>query len=346
MRRQLNTLYVTTDGAWLHKDGANIVMEIDREVRARLPVHMLESMVCFGRVLVSPPLLGYCAEQGISTCFLTSNGRFLARVEGPVSGNVLLRRQQYRCSDDAGRCASIVRHILLGKLHNQRAVLGRALRDHSDKLHADDEAALVHAHMRLDRIADKLTNETSVDMLRGYEGEAAQSYFGVFDHLIRIPSPAMRFKGRSRRPPMDAVNALLSFLYTLVTHDCRSALESVGLDPAVGFLHRDRPGRPSLALDLLEEFRPLLADRLALSLINLRQIGERDFQVMDNGAVLLREESRKTVLTAYQERKREELRHAFLEEKAPIGLFPFIQSQLLARHLRGDLDAYPPFLWK
>lgn len=346
MRRQLNTLYVTTDGAWLHKDGANIVMEIDREVRARLPVHMLESMVCFGRVLVSPPLLGYCAEQGISTCFLTSNGKFLARVEGPVSGNVLLRRQQYRCSDDAVRCASIVRNILSGKLYNQRAVLGRALRDHSDKLLADDEAALARAHMRLDRIADKLTNEPSVDMLRGYEGEAAQSYFGVFDHLIRVSSPAMRFKGRSRRPPMDAVNALLSFLYTLVTHDCRSALESVGLDSAVGFLHRDRPGRPSLALDLLEEFRPLLADRLALSLINLRQIGERDFQVMDNGAVLLREESRKTVLTAYQDRKREELRHAFLEEKAPIGLFPFIQSQLLARHLRGDLDAYPPFLWK
>lgn len=346
MRRQLNTLYVTTEGAWLHKDGANIVMEVDKEVRARLPVHMLESLVCFGRVMVSPPLLGYCAEQGISTCFLTPNGKFLARMEGPVSGNVLLRRQQYRSSDDPLRCAAIVRNLLQGKLHNQRAVLGRALRDHGDKLAAADEAALTHAHRRLDRIADKLVDETSVDLLRGYEGEAAQSYFGVFDHLIRVPSPAMRFTGRSRRPPLDAVNALLSFLYTLVTHDCRSALESVGLDPAVGFLHRDRPGRPSLALDLLEEFRPLLADRLALSLINLRQIGERDFQTMENGAVLLREESRKTVLTAYQERKREELRHLFLEEKAPIGLFPFIQSQLLSRHLRGDLDAYPPFLWK
>lgn len=344
MRRQLNTLYVTTEGAWLRKDGANIVMEVEKEILARLPVHMLESLVCLGRVMVSPPLLGYCAEQGITVSFLTPNGKFLARVEGPVSGNVLLRRQQYRCSDDSLRCGKLVRHVLLGKVHNQRAVLGRALRDHSEKLSDIDEAALSHAYKRLDRIADKLLQEESVDVLRGLEGEAAQSYFGVFDHLIRVPVPALRFKGRTRRPPLDAVNALLSFLYTLVTHDCRSALETVGLDPAVGFLHRDRPGRPSLALDLVEEFRPLLADRLALSLINRRQLTERDFQSMDNGAVLLRDDARKTVLMAYQERKREELRHVFLEEKAPIGLFPFIQAQLMARHLRGDLDAYPPFL--
>lgn len=346
MRRQLNTLYVTTDGTWLRKDGANIVMEVDGEVRARLPVHMLKSLVCFGRVMASPPLLGYCAEQGITVSFLTTNGKFLARVEGPVSGNVLLRREQYRCSDDGERCSPIVRNVLLGKLHNQRVVVGRALRDHGDKLREDDEQALTQAHRRLERIADKLPLATSVDLLRGLEGEAAQSYFGVFDHLIRVDEPALRFGGRSRRPPRDAVNALLSFLYTLVTHDCRSALEGVGLDPAVGFLHRDRPGRPSLALDLLEEFRPLLADRLALSLINRKQLNERDFQVMEGGAVLLKDDARKTVLTAYQERKREELRHAFLEEKAPIGLFPFIQAQLLARHLRGDLDAYPPFLWK
>ncbi len=346
MRRQLNTLYVTTDGAWLRKDGANVVMEVDGQVRARLPVHMLESLVCFGRVMVSPPLLGYCAEQGITVCFLTANGKFLARMEGPVSGNVLLRRQQYRCSDESERCCAIVRNVLLGKLYNQRVVLGRALRDHGDKLSEDDVQALTQAHRRLERIADKLPLATSVDLLRGLEGEAAQSYFGVFDHLIRVEQPTLRFAGRSRRPPRDAVNALLSFLYTLVTHDCRSALEGVGLDPAVGFLHRDRPGRPSLALDLLEEFRPLLADRLALSLINRRQLCESDFQVMDGGAVLLKDEARKTVLTAYQERKREELRHTFLEEKAAIGLFPFIQAQLLARHLRGDLDAYPPFLWK
>ena len=346
MRRQLNTLYVTTDGAWLHKDGANIVMNVDGETRARLPVHMLDGLVCLGRVSVSPPLLGYCAEQGITVTYLSMQGRFLARVEGPVSGNVLLRREQYRRTDDPGRCAAIVQSILSGKLHNQRVVLGRGLRDHAEKLSQVDLDALAHAHKRLDRIIDKLQTEDSLDVLRGLEGEAAQCYFGVFDHLIRSGEPGMRFKGRSRRPPMDAVNALLSFLYTLLTHDCRSALESVGLDPAVGFLHRDRPGRPSLALDMLEEFRPMLADRLALSLINLKQVTAKDFQVMDNGAVLLKEDSRKVVLTAYQERKREEINHVFLNEKAPIGLFPFLQAQLLARHLRGDLDGYPPFLWK
>jgi CRISPR-associated protein Cas1 len=346
MRRQLNTLYVTTEGAWLRKDGANVVMEVEGEIRGRLPAHMLESLVCIGRVLVSPPLLGYCAEQGISVCYLTPNGKFLARVEGPVSGNVLLRREQYRRTDDAQGCAAIVRNLLLGKVHNQRVVLGRALRDHGDGLTDAAQAALAQAHKRLGRIADKLLLEPQLDVLRGLEGEAAQAYFGVFDHLLRVSSPALRFTGRSRRPPRDAVNALLSFLYTLLTHDCRSALETVGLDPAVGFLHRDRPGRPSLALDLVEEFRPLLADRLALSLINRKQLSERDFRSLDNGAVLLKDEARKVVLTAYQERKREELRHVFLEEKAPIGLFPCIQAQLLARHLRGDLDAYPPFLWK
>lgn len=346
MRRQLNTLYVTTEGAWLKKDGANIVMEVDGTERGRLPAHMLESLVCIGRVLVSPPLLGYCVEQGISVCYLTTNGKFLARVEGPVSGNVLLRREQYRRSDDHQGCVAIVRNVLLGKIHNQRAVVSRGLRDHGDGLDGAAQEALTHARTRLRRITGKLLLESDLDVLRGLEGEAAQAYFGVFDHLIRVDGPALRFKSRSRRPPMDPINALLSFLYTLVTHDCRSALESVGLDPAVGFLHRDRPGRPSLALDLVEEFRPLLADRLALSLFNRKQLGERDFMTLDNGAVLLKDDARKTVLTAYQERKREELRHVFLEEKLPIGLFPAVQAQLLARHLRGDLDAYPPFLWK
>lgn len=346
MRRQLNTLYVTTEGAWLRKDGANIVMEVEGAERARLPAHMLESLVCIGRVLVSPPLLGYCVEQGISVCYLTPNGKFLARVEGPVSGNVLLRREQYRRSEDRPRCVAIVRNVLLGKIHNQRAVVSRAVRDHGEGLDEAAQSALEHVRKRLQRIADRLVLESDLDVLRGLEGEAAQAYFGVFDHMIRVDSLALRFKGRSRRPPLDAVNALLSFLYTLLTHDCRSALEAVGLDPAVGFLHRDRPGRPSLALDMLEEFRPLLADRLALSLINRRQLNERDFVALDNGAVLLKDDARKTVLTAYQERKREELRHVFIEEKLPIGLFPAVQAQLLARHLRGDLDAYPPFLWK
>lgn len=346
MRRQLNTVYVTTEGAWLRKDGENIVMEVEGETRARLPAHMLDSLVCFGRVLVSPPLLGYCAEQGICVSYLSPNGKFLARVEGPVSGNVLLRREQYRRSDDGSRCAAIVRNLLVGKVHNQRAVVSRGLRDYGDDLPSEARDALAHTDKRLKRIGARLLAEVPVDVLRGLEGEAAQTYFGVLDHLIRVPDAAMRFGGRSRRPPTDAANALLSFLYTLLTHDCRSALETVGLDPSVGFLHRDRPGRPSLALDLVEEFRPVFADRLALSLINRKQVSARDFTRLDNGAVLLKEDSRKTVLTAYQERKREQLRHAFLDEKVDIGLFPAIQAQLLARHLRGDLDAYPPFLWK
>jgi len=344
MRRQLNTVYVTTEGAWLHKDGANLVMEVDKEVKARLPVHMLEGLVCFGRVLVSPPLLGYCAEQGICVSYLTPNGKFLARVEGPVSGNVLLRREQYRASDDEARCCAIVHNLLAGKIHNQRAVVSRVLRDYS----FDDEesANLRQTQTQLARIIDKLPHEPRLDGLRGLEGEAAQRYFDNFNSFIRNDHPLMRFNGRNRRPPRDAVNALLSFLYTLLTHDCRSALETVGLDPAVGFLHRDRPGRPSLALDLAEEFRPLLGDRLALSLINRKQVGERDFRCLDNGAVLLNDDARKTVLVTYQERKQEELKHLFFDEKVPIGLLPYLQSQLLARHLRGDLDAYPPFLWK
>lgn len=344
MRRQLNTLYVTTDGAYLHKEGENIVMDVKRKELARIPVHMLESLVCIGRVSVSPKLLHHCMESGIKICHLTSNGRFLARIEGPVSGNVLLRREQYRRSDNPHACAAVVRHILVGKIHNQRAVLARGWRDYGQKL--ADSQAFQHALKRLKRIPQRLMVESDVDVLRGLEGEAAQSYFGVFGQLILSDCKELHFSGRSRRPPRDAFNALLSFLYTLLTHDCGSALETVGLDPSVGFLHRDRPGRPSLALDLAEEFRPLLGERLALSLVNRKQINARHFRQMDSGAVLLNEDGRKIVLISYQERKREELQHVFIGEKVPIGLLPHLQAQLLARHLRGDLDAYPPFLWK
>lgn len=344
MRKQLNTLYATTEGAWLRKDGANVVMEVDQQERARIPAHLLEGLVCFGRIGVSPQLLGFCMEAGITVTYLTPNGRFYARVEGPVSGNVLLRRAQYRRSEDVAGCASIVRNLLAGKIHNQRAVLARGWRDRGDRL--PDAIAFRHALKRLKRIPQRLMALTDIDILRGLEGEAAQAYFSVFDQLIATEQPEMRFSGRNRRPPRDAFNALLSFLYTLLTHDCRSALETVGLDPAVGFLHRDRPGRPSLALDLAEEFRPLLGERLALSLVNRKQLTARDFRTMDNGAVLLTDDARKTVLVAYQERKREELAHPFIGEKVPIGLLPYLQAQLLARHLRGDLDGYPPFLWK
>lgn len=346
MRRLLNTLYVTSEGAWLKKDGANVVMKIDGEERARLPAHMLESLVCFGRALVSPPLMAYCAEQGIAISYFTPNGRFQARVEGPVSGNVLLRRAQYRASDDERQCAHIIRHLLVGKIQNQRAVASRGLRDHGAKLEPPAYKALDSTCKRLGRIAKRVLNTDTPEVLRGLEGEAAQTYFGSFAALISHKDAAFDFSGRNRRPPRDRVNAILSFLYTLLTHDCRSALEQTGLDSAVGFLHRDRPGRPSMALDLAEEFRPVFADRLALTLINRKQLKPNDFSVSESGAVLLTDEARKTVLVAYQERKRQELRHPFLDENVPLGLVPSIQAQLLARHLRGDLDAYPPFLWQ
>ena len=265
-------------------------------------------------------------------------------MEGARSGNVLLRRGQYRLADDPARGVSVVRGIVAAKTANQRAVVRRALRDHGETLTAEADEALLSAETRLSDIARRILLNDSVALLRGLEGEAAQVYFGVFAHLIRAVE--FSFSVRSRRPPLDPVNALLSFLYAMLGHDCRSALESVGLDPQVGFLHADRPGRASLALDLMEEFRPVLADRLVLSLINRRQLTSRDFVVEEGGAVRLTDDARKTVLVAYQERKKDELVHPFLNEKVTLGLVPHIQTQLLARHLRGDLDGYPAFIWK
>lgn len=344
MKKLLNTLYVTTRGAGVRKDGENVIVEIEGEERARAPLHMLSAMVLFGSIYVSPALIGACAEAGISIIFLSRTGRFQARVEGPVTGNVLLRRAQYRVSDAP---LEIVRSIVMGKIANQRAVLMRTLRDYGGTLEDGKAEAVSMAVRRLAGILRRVDLAAGhIDELRGAEGEAANLYFGVFDHMIRSPDPELRFTRRSRRPPLDPVNALLSFLYTLLTHDCRSAAESVGLDPAVGFLHRDRPGRPSLALDLMEELRPVMADRLALSLLNRRQLRARDFETQESGAVFLTDAARKTVLTAWQERKREERRHPFIDETAPLGLVPYLQAQLLARHLRGDLDAYPPWFWK
>jgi CRISPR-associated protein Cas1 len=342
VKRLLNTLYVTTEGAALRKDGENAVVQIDGVERSRVPLHLLGGLVVFGATWLSPALMQACAAAGITIVFLDRAGRFQARVEGPVSGNVLLRRAQYRLGDGA---EDIVRSLVIGKVANQRAVLMRALRDHEVNYSAG-EAALDAAAARLADILRRATRPATVDELRGLEGEAGHVYFGVFGRLVRASDAGLRFTGRSRRPPRDPVNALLSFLYTLLVNDCRAALESVGLDPAVGFLHRDRPGRPSLALDLMEELRPIFADRLALSLINRRQLQSADFATMDGGAVMLADEARKRVLTAWQERKREERQHVFLGERAPFGLVPFLQAQLLARHVRGDLDAYPPWLWK
>ncbi len=346
MKRHLNTLYVTTEGAYARKDGANIVVEIDNTEKMRVPVHMLGGLVTAGRVSLSPVLMGFCLEQGITITHLSEYGRFLARVEGPVSGNVLLRRAQYRAADDTEHCAKIVRSIVTAKVANQRGVLRRALRDHAASMKPEACIAVETAEKRFTDSLRRLERPANVDVLRGLEGEAAAVYFGVFGHLLRSSEPDFQFKHRSRRPPLDPVNALLSFFYTLLTHDCRSALETVGLDPAVGFLHTMRPGRPGLALDLIEEFRPPVADRLVLSLINRKQVGANAFRRMDNGAVLLNDDARKTVLVAWQERKKKEILHAFINEKTTLGLMPHIQAQLLARHLRGDLDGYPPVIWK
>lgn len=346
MRRMLNTIYVTSEDAWLRKDGANLVVEVDGAERGRAPLHLLDGVVSFGRAGASPALLAACAEAGITVSHLAPNGRFLARVEGQRTGNVLLRRTQFRVADDPARKAVIVQGIVAAKAANQRAVIRRALRDHGEAMGTAACEALDLAERRLTDVARRTLVAPDVETLRGLEGEAALVYFGVFAHLVRVDDPAFAFRGRSRRPPLDRLNALLSFLYAILGHDCRSALEAHGLDPQVGFLHADRPGRASLALDLMEELRPVLADRLALSLVNRRQLGPDDFVIEEAGGVRLTDEARKRVLVAWQERKRDELRHPFLQESMALGLVAHVQAQLLARHLRGDLDGYPAFVWK
>ncbi len=346
MRQLLNTIYVTIDDAWLKKDGANIVVEAGGTERGRVPLHMIEGIVGFNRPGASPALLAACAEAGICVSFLDPNGRFLARVEGRRSGNVRLRRAQYRAADDPARGVPIVRGIVAAKAANQRTVLRRALRDHGDTLPEESRIALAVAERRLGGLASRTLLPVAIDVLRGLEGEAAAGYFGVFDTLILNEGSDFRFTGRSRRPPLDRINALLSFLYAMLGHDCRSACEAHGLDPQVGFLHADRPGRASLALDLMEELRPVLADRLALSMVNRRQLVAADFVVEASGAVTLTDAARKRVLVAWQERKREVIRHPFLGETIAFGLVAHVQAQLLARHLRGDIDGYPPFIWR
>ena len=341
MKKHLNSLFVTTQRAWLAKEGEAVVVSVDREVRLRVPIHLLESIVCFGNVSMSPFLMAHCAEAGVGVSFLTERGRFLARVEGPVSGNVRLRRTQYRWADDPERSAELARAFVLGKIANSRLVLQRAVRDHPEV-----GETLAPAVVALASSLRQLETASSVETIRGIEGEAARTYFGVFRHLITGDQEDFPFGGRTRRPPRDEVNALLSFIYVLLLHDIRSALESVGMDPQVGFLHRDRPGRPSLGLDLMEELRPVAADRLALTLINRRQVRARGFERQETGGVLMNEDTRRAVLLAYQERKKEEIRHPFLDEKCTVGAIPRIQALLLSRRMRGDLDAYPPLFWR
>lgn len=346
MRRHLNTIYVTSEDGWLRKDGANIVVEVDGAERGRVPMHLVDGVVSFARPGASPALMAACAEAGIALSFLTPNGKFLARVEGPRTGNVLLRRTQYRVADDPLRAVPIVRGIVAAKAANQRTVLRRALRDHGAGMASGAREAIERAELRLSHIARVAAGAEDVATLRGHEGEAAQLYFGVFDAMVHGDREAFAFRGRSRRPPLDRINCLLSFLYAMLGHDCRSALEGVGFDPQVGVLHADRPGRASLALDLMEELRPVLADRLALTLVNRGQVKPRDFRVDEGGAVSLTDDGRKAVLVAWQERKKRELRHPFLGETIPLGLVAHVQALLLSRHLRGDLDGYPPFIWK
>lgn len=342
MKQLANVLYVTTPEAYLSLDGENVVIKKDEHTSTRLPLHNLENIVCFNYLGASPALMGACAERNVGLCFLTPNGRFQARITGKVRGNVLLRKKQYQVSEQESASVPIAASFLLGKIANSRKVIERALRDHAMLV---DTQALSQASAFLRGTLDSILDCKSSAELMAFEGSAAKTYFGVFDQLILQQRADFAFRERSRRPPLDNMNALLSFLYTLLTNDVASALEAVGLDPYVGFLHQDRPGRPSLALDLMEELRPVFADRLALSLVNRKQVTGRGFLAKESGGILMDDETRKTVLSNWQERKKEQILHPYLKEHIPFGLIPHVQAMLLARFLRGDLDAYPPFFW-
>ena len=343
MKHLLNTLFVTSEDIYLSLEGENILANRDREVIARYPLHTLQTIVSFSYSGVSPALMGACVQRDIGLAFCTPRGRFLARVCGESSGTVLLRREQYRIADDPWRSCAIARNMIFGKLSNGASSIQRTLRDHAPRV---ENCGLEEASRKIKELLPLTLKESDLEALRGLEGVGAAAYFGVFDHLLLNRKEDFFFHGRNRRPPLDRVNAMLSFAYSLLAHDCASALESVGLDAYVGFLHRDRPGRESLALDLMEELRPCMADRFVLTLVNNRMVRTDDFQTQDSGAVLLTDEGRKKFLKAWQERKRDTLTHPYLNEKMSWGMVPYVQALLLARYIRGDLDAYPPFLWK
>ena len=343
MKKHLNTLFVTTEGAYLKKDGLSVVVSIEKQNRLRLPLHNLDGIVCLGHIMCSPSLMAACAKAGVTISFLTPYGGFQAAVVGSTSGNVLLRRTQYRDADDPDSTLQIAQQFVAAKIANSRSVLLRAARDTKDQ---GRQSALQKTAKRLAFDVQMARQASSLDSLRGIEGESANTYFSNFNFMISSHVIGFDFNGRSRRPPLDRINALMSFLYSMLTHDARSACEATGLDSAVGFLHRDRPGRPSLALDMIEEFRAFIADRLVLSLINRKQIQAKDFDVTESGAVLLKDKPRKAILAAYQKRKQDVITHPFLDEKTTVGLLIHLQARLLARYLRGDIDAYPPFIWR
>lgn len=342
MKQLANVLYITSSEAYLSLDGGNVVIKKGESSATRLPLHNIENIVCFNYLGVSPALMGACSERDIGLCFLSPKGRFLARVSGRVKGNVLLRKRQYQVSEKETESVLVAASFLLGKIYNCRKVIERALRDHGMLVDVD---ALSRASDFHKQTLGALQACNSTAELMAFEGSAAKIYFNVFDHMVLQQKEDFSFRERSRRPPLDNMNSLLSFLYTILTNETVSALEAVGLDPYVGFLHADRPGRPSLALDLMEELRPMFADRLALSLVNRKQVTGKGFTHKESGGILMDDDTRKVVLSAWQERKKEEIVHPYLNERIPFGLIMHVQAMLLARYLRGDLDAYPPFFW-
>ena len=343
MRKLLNTLFVTSEDVYLTLDGENVVAKREQEVLARYPLHTLSGILCFSYPGASPALMGACAERGISLSFCTPRGKFLARVSGENNGNVLLRRTQYRIADNPEQSCRFARNMIFGKLYNARWSIERTRRDHGLRL---DEEKLSDASRKIQNMLPDVLKETSLDSLRGLEGTGATAYFSVFDEMILNQDDAFIFQSRSRRPPLNPVNAMLSFAYALLSNDCASALESVGLDSYVGFLHRDRPGRSSLALDLMEELRPCMADRFVLTMLNNRKLKPADFDWRENGSVTMKDDARRIFLKSWQEKKRDAITHPYLGEKIPWGLVPYVQALLLARTLREDLEEYPPFLWK
>ncbi|PRO67119.1 type I-C CRISPR-associated endonuclease Cas1c [Alkalicoccus urumqiensis] len=343
MKRLLNTLYVNQPDVYLMLEGETVVLKKEGEKLGKLPLHNLESIVAFGYTGASPALMGYCAERNISIVFMTMTGRFLARVTGKSRGNVVLRKQQYAISEQEEESMKISRNMLTAKIQNSKWVIERTLRDHRLRV---DEKALESASEKMTMYAKEIYASANMESMRGIEGQAARDYLHAFDHLILQQKESFFYKRRSRRPPEDNMNALLSFCYTLLANDTAAALEGVGLDAYVGFFHQDRPGRISLALDVMEELRSCFADRFVLSLVNRKMVTSADFKEKENHAVLLTEDGRKKVLKAWQEKKQEQITHPFLKEKISWGLVPHAQSLLLARYIRGDLDAYPPFFWK
>ncbi len=343
MKKLLNTLYITTPDRYISLDGENVVISAERQEIARVPLHNLERIMLFGGAGASPALMGKCVSESRELVFMSRSGKFLARVEGEVNGNVLLRRKQYRVADKPQESLEIARNIIAAKLYNSRWVLERTIRDHSMRI---DTELFKSKSLFLKNAVDNAMKAENIDILRGIEGEAASVYFSVFDDMILQQNDDFKFNGRNRRPPLDRVNAMLSFAYSLCTSMCTSALEAVGLDAYVGFMHTDRPGRRSLALDLLEEFRAVMCDRFVLTMINKRTISPDHFEMREDGAVLLNDDGRRAFLTAWQNRKDEEIKHPFLEEKVQWGMIPYTQALLLSRYLRDDLDSYPPFLWK